>query len=121
MPPAAPRTMKMPLSSSGRSLTVPVVARSETGHSSKRLFSEQYPRLVTYYRNVAMLSRKAMGGIGLDTESYELSLVAPPLNIAVELACYFNKIVGELIRTVGVTPRRHIELAFANLGDSLQA
>ena len=77
------------------------------------------PRLVMYYRNVAMLSRKVMNGIGLGTEGYELNLVAPPASVAAELAHYFNKIIGELIKTGGVTPQRHIEMAFANLGDSL--
>lgn len=79
----------------------------------------EHPRLVMYYRNVAMLSRKVMSGIGLSTEGYELNLVAPSDSIAAELAHYFNRIIGELIKTGGVTPQRHIEMAFANLGDSL--
>ncbi|MCX6029919.1 MAG: hypothetical protein NT169_11545 [Chloroflexi bacterium] len=78
-----------------------------------------HPRLVMYYRNVAMLSRKVMSGIGLGTEAYELNSVAPPAGVASELAHYFNKIVSALIKTGGVTPQRHIEMAFANLGDSL--
>lgn len=79
----------------------------------------EHPRLVMYYRNVAMLSRKVMNGIGLGTESYELNLVAPPASIAAELVHYFNIIVSKLIKIGGVTPQRHIEMAFANLGDSL--
>lgn len=79
------------------------------------------PRLVMYYRNVAMLSREAMKDIGLDTESYELNLAVPPHDVAAELAHYFNRIVGEMIKVTGVTPRRHIELAFANLGEGLVA
>lgn len=80
----------------------------------------EHPRLVMYYRNVAMLTRKAMNVIGLGTEAYELGLVAPPPGIAAELAHYFNRIVAEIIKVVGVTPRRHIESAFANLGETLQ-
>ncbi len=79
----------------------------------------EHPRLVMYYRNIAMLSREVMKDIGLNTESYELNLAVPPHDISAELAHYFNKIVGEIIKITGVTPRRHIELAFANLGDSL--
>ncbi len=79
----------------------------------------EHPRLVMYYRNVAMLSRKVMNGIGLGTDAYELNLVAPAAGTAAELAHYFNKIISELVKTGGVTPQRHIEMAFANLGDSL--
>jgi hypothetical protein len=78
-----------------------------------------HPQLVMYYRNVAMLSRKVMNGIGLGTGPYELNLLAPSAAIAGELAHYFNRIVSELIKTGGVTAQRHIEMAFANLGDSL--
>jgi len=66
-----------------------------------------------------MLSRKVMNGVGLGTEGYELDLAAPSASIAAELAHYFNSIISELIKIGGVTPQRHIEMAFANLGDSL--
>ena len=79
----------------------------------------EHPRLVMYYRNLAMLSRRTMDGIGLGTANYELNFAAPTASVAIELARYFNKIVGEIIKAVGVTSRRHIELAFTNLGSSL--
>lgn len=78
-----------------------------------------HPQLVMYYRNVAMLSQKVMRGIGLSTEAYELNLSAPPAAVAAELAYYLNRIISELVKAGGVTPQRHIQMAMANLGDSL--
>ena len=79
----------------------------------------EHPELVFYYRNVAMLSRKVMRGIGLDTENFEDTGVAPSEQIAAELGAYFNKIVSDLVLEGGVTPYRHIVMMVANLGDSL--
>jgi hypothetical protein len=78
-----------------------------------------HPQLMMYYRNVAMLSQKVMRGIGLSTDAYELNLSAPPAAVAAELAHYLNRIVSELVKAGGVTPQRHIQMAMANLGDSL--
>ena len=79
----------------------------------------EHPELVFYYRNVAMLSRKVMRGIGLDTENFEELGISPPEQVATELAAYFNKIISGLITEGGVTPYRHIVMMIANLGDSL--
>lgn len=78
-----------------------------------------HPRLVFYYRNVAMLSRKVMRGIGLDTDSYEGRGDTPSEHVARELATYFNRIVSRAILERGVTPYRHFMMMMANLGDSL--
>ncbi len=75
--------------------------------------------LVFYYRNVAMLSQKVMGGIGMETWRYERGFATPSPNEARQLAAYFNKIVSGLIQAAPVSSYRHIELLMANLGDAL--
>ena len=79
----------------------------------------RYPPLMMYYRNVAMLSRKVMHGIGLDTLPYEDRGVVPSQQIALELSRYFNSIVCKMIKISGVTPYRHLEMVLSNIGDSL--
>ena len=79
----------------------------------------QHPELIFYYRNLAMLSRKVMRGIGLDTEAYEERGVVPSEEIADVLAAYFNRITSQLVLAGGVTPYRHVVMMTANLGDSL--
>lgn len=79
----------------------------------------EHPKLVFYYRNVAMLSRKVMRGIGLDTSNFEEIETSPSEDVATELCTYFNKIISSLIVKGGVTPYRHIVMMIANLGDSL--
>ena len=79
----------------------------------------EHPDLVFYYRNVAMLSRKVMRGIGLDTDNFEEFGVAPSEQVARELCTYFNQIASNLVLEGGVTPYRHIVMMVANLGDSL--
>jgi hypothetical protein len=79
----------------------------------------EHPDLVFYYRNVAMLSRKVMRGIGLDTGSFEEFGVAPSEPVAHELCTYFNKITSDLVLEGGVTSYRHIVMMMANLGDAL--
>lgn len=79
----------------------------------------QVPELIFYYRNMAMLSRKVMRAIGLDTEQYEERGVVPSEKIALVLAVYFNRIISKLVLAGGVTPYRHIVMMTANLGDSL--
>lgn len=78
------------------------------------------PSLVAYYRNVAMVSAKVMRGIGFDTTPYEAGL---PLleDRAEQLARYFNGTVSALVveNPLLVTGRRHIEMVFANLGESI--
>jgi len=79
----------------------------------------EYPQLIFYYRNIAMLSRKVMRGIGLDTENFEVLGLKPPQETARNLAIYFNEITSGLVLEGGVSPYRHIVMLTANLGDSL--
>lgn len=77
----------------------------------------EYPELIMYYRNVAMVSQKVMNDMGLSTTSYEVGL-APPVDIAEDLTRHFNEIVSALVKAGQITAQRHLEMAFANLGDS---
>lgn len=77
------------------------------------------PRLIFYYRNVALLSLKVMRGIGLDTTLYERGSAPLDAETATALAKYFNQISSTLVIGGGVSPHRHIVLMSANLGDSL--
>lgn len=79
----------------------------------------EYPSLVFYYRNVAMLSNKVMNGVHLSTGSYEEGVTAPSEEVAEELASYFNDIISDLILECDVTRYRHIVMMVSNLGDSL--
>jgi len=78
------------------------------------------PSLVTYYRNVAMVSAKVMRGIGMDTAAHE---AGAPLwaDAAEQLAQYFNSTVSALIagNPSLITSRRHLEMVFSNLGESI--
>jgi len=78
----------------------------------------EYPTLVMYYRNLAMLSRKVMNGLGMNTGNYENG-ITPSLEIAQRLSKYFNKIISEFIIISGVTPLRHLEIVLSNIGDGL--
>ena len=78
---------------------------------------QEYPNLVMYYRNVAMVSQKVMNDMGLNTTNYEIGLV-PPADIAQDLARHFNQIASALVKVGRISPQRHLEMAFANLGDS---
>ncbi|MBN1148631.1 MAG: hypothetical protein JXA78_15335 [Anaerolineales bacterium] len=79
----------------------------------------KFPGLFFYYRNVAMLSRKVMNGIGYNTQPYEDGGIVPEKEVAIEIARYFNKIVSNLIKVSGVSTNRHLEMLYVNLGDSL--
>lgn len=79
----------------------------------------EHPNLIMYYRNVAMLSRKVMRGIGLSTDAYEDRNISPTPETALELARYFNGIVGKLVSVASLTPNRHLEIALSNIGDAL--
>ncbi len=78
------------------------------------------PTLVAYYRNVTMVSAKVMRNIGLDTAPHELG---QPLTKekADQLARYFNATTSALlVQTQSlITSRRHIEMVFSNLGESI--
>lgn len=77
------------------------------------------PLLIKYYRNIAQISQKAMGDIGLNTSRYETGLSPLPVDLADRLVQLFNGIVSALILEAGVDPYRHLEMAYSNLGDSL--
>jgi len=79
----------------------------------------EHPKLITYYRNVAMMSQKVINDMGLSTTGYEIGQTIPPLDIAQDLAHHFNQIVSALVKTGQITPQRHLEMAYANLGDSI--
>jgi hypothetical protein len=79
----------------------------------------EHPKLITYYRNVAMVSQKVMNDMGLSTTGYEIGQTTPPLDIAQDLAHHFNQIASALVKTGQVTPQRHLEMAYANVGDSI--
>jgi hypothetical protein len=78
------------------------------------------PSLIAYYRNVAMVSAKVMRGIGLDTTTHEVGLPVSEEK-AKQLASYFNSTVSALLveNQPLVTGRRHFEMIFANLGESI--
>jgi len=78
----------------------------------------QHPELVTYYRNVAMVSQKVMNDMGLNTSAYEGGETPPP-DIALDLTHCFNRVISALVVTSTITPRRHLEMAYINLGASL--
>lgn len=79
----------------------------------------QHPELVTYYRNVAMVSQREMHGMGLDAVAYEAGEPLIP-DLAAELARRFNRIVSSVLVAAGqVTPQLHVEMACLNLGISL--
>jgi hypothetical protein len=78
----------------------------------------QHPQLVTYYRNVAMISQKAMRDWGLNTAAYEAGQIPTP-DVATDLARCFNRVISALVTTGGVTPQRHLEMAYINVGADL--
>lgn len=78
------------------------------------------PKLFLYYRNVAMISRKVMNGIGLRTESYEDCKQIPTEDDARKISKYLNEVISGLLITIGkVSPNMHLQMFLANLGDSL--
>ena len=80
----------------------------------------EHPELFLYYRNVAMLSRKVMNGIGLRTDSYEDRKQSPSEDDAREIAKYLNEVISGLLVTIGeISPNMHLQMFLANLGDSL--
>jgi hypothetical protein len=78
------------------------------------------PSLVAYYRNLAMISVQVMQDIGLDTASHEAGQPLP-LDKAEQLALYFNSTISTFVVTNPslITSRRHIEMMFSNLGESI--
>lgn len=75
-----------------------------------------HPRLIFYYRNIAMLSGSAMCEIGLDSTSYEFGGSVPELAKANEIATYFNEIVSAILLSHDkVSPKQHILMFLANL------
>jgi len=77
------------------------------------------PSLIKYYRNVAMISQKVMSGMEMGTLRYELGIDALGEYEASMLSVYFNQIVSEIIIRNNISPGRHVEMVYANVGDSL--
>ena len=70
------------------------------------------PRLILYYRNVAMISNKVMNNIGMGTIQHEVGL---PLNVekAQAIAQHFNQINSALVMETGLYgQRRHLEMMY---------
>ncbi|RLT42438.1 MAG: hypothetical protein DWI57_05590, partial [Chloroflexi bacterium] len=68
----------------------------------------EHPRLIFYYRNIAMLSGGAMREIDLDSTSYEFGDSVPELAKASEIATYFNGIVSAILLSYDkVLPKQH--------------
>ena len=77
------------------------------------------PRLLLYYRNVAMISNKVMNNIGLDTTQHEFG-VPIDLDKAQSIAQHLNKIVSALVMETRLHgQRRHLEMVYINTGASL--
>lgn len=77
------------------------------------------PRLILYYRNVAMISNKVMNNIGMGTIQHEVGL---PLSVekAQAIAQHFNQINSALVMETGLYgQRRHLEMMYINIGASL--
>ncbi len=78
------------------------------------------PQLLSYYRNLAMLSNKAMRDIELSTEKYELGLQTISFEHALILVQYLNSTISNiLLARSTITPHLAIEMLYTNIGDSL--
>jgi hypothetical protein len=76
------------------------------------------PRLIAYYRNLAMISQKAMKDARLNAARYEQGAV-PPQEFAEDAARYLNSIISGIVKAGLVEKGHHIEMAYANLGDTV--
>lgn len=78
------------------------------------------PQLLSYYRNLAMLSNKAMRDIKLSTERYEVGLQEISLEQARDVSRYLNSTISNIILARGnVTSQLASEMLYTNIGDSL--
>jgi hypothetical protein len=71
-----------------------------------------------YYRNVALVTQKAMNDMGLDTTIYEAGQTPSP-DVALNLAQRFNRIISTLVVASTMMPQRHLEMSYVNLGARL--
>ena len=76
------------------------------------------PRLIAYYRNLAMVSQKAMKDARLNAARYERG-VLPPQEFAEDVTRYLNSIISGIVKTGLIERGHHIEMAYANLGDTV--
>jgi hypothetical protein len=76
------------------------------------------PRLIVYYRNLAMVSQKAMKDARLNAARYERG-VPPPQEFAEDVTRYLNSIISGIVKTGLIEKGHHIEMAYANLGDTV--
>jgi hypothetical protein len=82
---------------------------------STPLFLIEHPELILYYRNLAMVSRRAMQDLGLPTDIYEDSHIPPSDETALELARHFNGITSKLVTMTRVTADLHLEIVLLNI------
>jgi len=76
------------------------------------------PRLIVYYRNLAMVSQKAMKDARLNAARYERGAV-PAQEFAEDVVRYLNSIISGIVKVGLVEKGHHIEMAYANLGDTV--
>jgi DNA modification methylase len=76
------------------------------------------PRLIAYYRNLAMISQKAMKDARLNAVRYEQGAV-PSQEFAGDVTRYLNSIISGIVKAGLVEKGHHIEMAYANLGDTV--
>ena len=76
------------------------------------------PRLIVYYRNLAMISKKAMKDARLNAARYEQGAV-PSQEFAEDATRYLNSIISGIVKAGLVEKGHHIEMAYANLGDTV--
>jgi hypothetical protein len=80
---------------------------------------QRQPRLILYYRNVAIVSNKVMTNIGMGTAQYEIGM---PIETekAVEIAKYLNDMIGSLVLQQNLLgSQRHLEMTYASVGASI--
>ena len=76
------------------------------------------PRLIAYYRNLAMISQKAMKDARLSAARYEQGAM-PSQEFAEDVTRYLNSIISGIVKAGLVEKGHHIEMAYANLGDTV--
>jgi len=68
------------------------------------------PRVVGYYRMLALVSQKSMLRIGLGVASYEDGSSCPPAEVAEALAQRLNRIISDLVEADAVVEPREFDL-----------
>jgi hypothetical protein len=68
------------------------------------------PRVVGYYRMLALVSQKSMLRIGLGVASYEDGSSCPPAEVAEALAQRLNRIISDLVEADAIVEPREFDL-----------